>query len=90
MLRLERFVTFVAVAKQYQVDCGTDGVAKLMTDSFAQAVKANHGYGAELTSFRPLSVAEADDIGLQRHEDYEVTWYRLEGTAFPMITLVGQ
>ena len=63
------------------MDCGEQGVRKLMVDTFAETVKANDGYAAELESFTPLSPQEADDIGLQRHTEDEVTWYRLEGSA---------
>lgn len=84
-MRYERFVTYVAVARQYRVDCGDQGVAQLMTDTFAQSVKANGGYGPRLTDVRKLSVQEADDIGLQRHQEDDVTWYRLEGSAIPLI-----
>jgi hypothetical protein len=70
---------YAAVHRQYVVDCGEQGVAKFMTDSFAQHVRAADGYSPILTSFRPLSKWEAEDLRLTPYEN--TTWYRLEGTA---------
>jgi hypothetical protein len=79
MLIPKQFYAYAAVHRQYVVDCGDKGVEQFLKDSFAQSVTAAGGYAAKVTSFRTLSVAEADDIGLRRHED--TTWYRIDGSA---------